>query len=112
MPLCLAACDLVVSRAGAITLSEIQAKGKPAVLIPSPYVAENHQFHNAMALVNKNAASVIEEKDLTEDKLIEAVDSMVSDRALLSQYSENAKSMAITDASQRIYSIVKDILNK
>ena len=112
MPLCLAACDLVVSRAGAITLSEIQAKGKPAVLIPSPYVAENHQFHNAMALVNKNAASDIEEKDLTEDKLIEAVDSMVSDRALLSQYSENAKAMAITDASQRIYSIVKDILNK
>ena len=65
-----------------------------------------------MALVNKNAASVIEEKDLTEDKLIEAVDSMVSDRALLSQYSENAKAMAITDASQRNYSIVKDILNK
>ncbi len=111
MPLCLAACDLVVSRAGAITLSEIQAKGKPAVLIPSPYVAENHQFHNAMALVNKNAASVIEEKDLTEEKLIEAVDSMVSDRELLIEYSENAKAMAITDASERIYSIVKDILN-
>ena len=110
MPLCLAACDLVVSRAGAITLSEIQAKGKPAVLIPSPYVAENHQYHNAMALVNKNAASVIEEKDLTEEKLIEAVDSMVSDRELLLKYSENAKGMAITDASERIYSIVKDIL--
>lgn len=112
MPLCLAACDLVVSRAGAITLSEIQAKGKPAVLIPSPYVAENHQFHNAMALVNKNAACVIEEKDLTVEKLIEAVDSMVSDRELLSKYSENAKSMAITDASERIYSIVKDILKQ
>lgn len=110
MPLCLAACDLVISRAGAITLSEIQAKGKPAVLIPSPYVAENHQFHNAMALVNKNAARVIEEKDLSGEKLIEAVDSMVSDSALLSQYSENAKAMAITDASQRIYDIVKEIV--
>ena len=63
-----------------------------------------------MALVNKNAASVIEEKDLTEEKLIEAVDSMVSDRELLLKYSENAKGMAITDASERIYSIVKDIL--
>ncbi len=110
MPTCLAACDLVVSRAGAITLSEVQAKGKPAVLIPSPYVAENHQYHNAMALVNKKAASIIEEKDLTEEKLIKAVDDMLVDENLLKEYSENASSMAITDASQRIYDIVKEIV--
>lgn len=110
MEVCLAACDLVVSRAGAITLSEIQAKGKPAVLIPSPYVAENHQYHNAMALVNKKAASLIEEKDLTEEKLIKAVDDMVSDESLLKEYSENAQAMAITDASERIYQIIKDIV--
>lgn len=110
MPTCLAACDVVVSRAGAITLSEIQAKGKPCVLIPSPYVAENHQFHNAMALVNRQAASLIEEKDLTSDKLIKAVDDMVSDKKLLKEYSQNAQSMAITDASERIYKIVKDIV--
>ncbi len=110
MPTCLAACDVIVSRAGAITLSELQAKGKPAVLIPSPYVAENHQYHNAMALVNKRAASVIEEKDLTEEKLIKAVDDMVSDPQLLMEYSKNAQDMAITDACERIYSIVKDIL--
>ena len=110
MPTCLAACDVVVSRAGAITLSEIQAKGKPAVLIPSPYVAENHQFHNAMALVNKKAASIIEEKDLTEEKLIKALDDMVSDKALLKEYSDNALAMAITDSSERIYNIVKEIL--
>ncbi len=110
MPICLAACDLVISRAGAITLSEVQAKGKPAVLIPSPYVAENHQFHNAMALVNKNAASVIEEKDLNSEKLIEAVDNMVSDKELLKEYSSNAQAMAITDASERIYNIVKEIV--
>ncbi len=110
MPTCLAACDVVVSRAGAITLSEIQAKGKPCVLIPPPYVAENHQFHNAMALVNKKAASLIEEKDLTSDKLIKAVDDMVSDSELLSEYSQNAQAMAITDASVRIYKIAKDIV--
>ena len=110
MPTCLAACDVIVSRAGAITLSELQAKGKPAVLIPSPYVAENHQYHNAMALVNKKAASVIEEKDLTEDKLIKAVDDMVSDKELLKEYSKNAQGMAITDACERIYNIVKDIV--
>ena len=55
MPVCLAAADVVVARAGAMTLSEIQVKGKPSILIPSPNVAENHQYHNAMALVNKKA---------------------------------------------------------
>ena len=65
MDVCMAAADLVICRAGAITLSEIQALGKPAILIPSPNVAENHQYHNAMALVNAGAADIIEEKDLT-----------------------------------------------
>ena len=64
MPECLAAADLVIGRAGAITLTEIEATGKCSILIPSPNVAENHQFHNAMALVNRDAAVMIEEKDL------------------------------------------------
>lgn len=110
MPTCLAACDLVVSRAGAITLSEVQAKGKPAVLIPSPYVAENHQYHNAMSMVNKRAAAIIEEKNLTGEKLIETVDSLVSDNNVLEEYSENAKNMAITDANERIYRVIKELL--
>lgn len=108
MPLCLAAADVVISRAGAISLCEIQAKGKPSVLIPSPNVAENHQYHNAMALVNKKAALVIEEKDLTPNAITEAVDKLLSDKATLSQYSENARSMAITDANERIYKVIKD----
>ncbi len=61
--------DLVIGRAGAITLTEIEATGKCSILIPSPNVAENHQFHNAMALVNRDAAVMIEEKDLTGEKL-------------------------------------------
>ena len=63
MDICMAAADLVISRAGAITLGEIGVCGKPSVLIPSPYVAENHQFHNAMTLKNNGAAEIIEEKD-------------------------------------------------
>lgn len=108
---CLAACDLVISRAGAITLSEVQAKGRPAILIPSPFVAENHQFHNAMSMVNKKAAMVIEQKDLTGEKLIETVDSMVADRSVLEQYRKNAQRMAITDANERIYQTIKEVLN-
>ena len=69
MDLCMAAADLVISRAGAITLSEIEAQGKASILIPSPNVAENHQFHNAMTLKNRGAAVVIEEKELTGDRL-------------------------------------------
>ncbi len=109
---CLAACDLVVSRAGAITLSEIQAKGRPAVLIPSPYVAENHQYHNAMSMVNKKAAMLIEEKNLTGESLIETVDSMLTDASILAEYRQNAQSLAITDANERIYQTIKEVLSE
>lgn len=110
MDVCMAAADLVICRAGAITLSEIQAMGKPAILIPSPNVAENHQYHNAMALVNAGAADIIEEKDLTEELLIEKVDNMLSTPEKLSKYAANAKKSAIIDANERIYSVIKNVL--
>lgn len=112
MDVCLAAADLVVCRCGAITLTEIQIMGKPSVLIPSPTVAENHQFHNAMALVNENAASVIEEKDLTEDRLTEEIDKILLNKDKLREYGENAHKMAITDANERIYNVIADILKE
>ena len=110
MSVCLAAADVVIARAGAITLSEIQVKGKPSILIPSPNVAENHQFHNAMALVEQNAAVMIEEKDLTPEKLTEEIDKLASDKERLKEYSENAKKMAVADASKRIYSVIIEVL--
>ncbi len=110
MPTCMAAADLVISRAGAITLSEIQAMGKPAILIPSPNVAENHQYHNAMALVEAGAADIIEEKDLSGALLMNKVDAMLSDPQILAKYTANAKNMAITNANERIYSVIKKVL--
>ena len=62
MPELLAAADLVISRAGALTLAELEAVGRAAVLIPSPNVAENHQYYNALELQKAGAAVVIEEK--------------------------------------------------
>ena len=109
MPTCMAAADLVICRAGAITLSEIQAMGKPAILIPSPNVAENHQYHNAMALVNAGAADIIEEKDLTGAALMRKTDKMLLNPEKLEKYSENSRKMAITDANERIYSVVKKV---
>jgi UDP-N-acetylglucosamine--N-acetylmuramyl-(pentapeptide) pyrophosphoryl-undecaprenol N-acetylglucosamine transferase len=109
MDLCLAAADLVICRAGAITISELMAQGKPAILIPSPNVAENHQYYNAMTLVNKNAAVIIEEKDLTGEKLTEEVKRLITDQNLLDQMSQNSKKSAILDVNERIYRVITDL---
>lgn len=112
MDVCMAAADLVIGRAGASSLSEIEAMGKASILIPSPYVAENHQYHNAMALVNRNAGFVIEEKDLTSESLGKKIDDLLGNRGLLLQTEKNAKAMAITDSTQRIASIVLSLINR
>lgn len=110
MPRVMAAADIVVCRAGAITLSELQARGKVSILVPSPNVAENHQYHNAMALVRRHAAEVIEEKDLTPEKIMELTDSILGDSEKLRLMSENSHKMAITDACERIYDIICEVL--
>ena len=112
MARCLSAADLVICRAGASSLSEIQVMGKPSILIPSPNVTENHQFHNAMALVNNNAAVIIEEKDLNGEKLGAEMDRLLSDKALLKEIGDNARKMAVTDATQRICEIVISLIKK
>ena len=107
MPRCMAAADLVICRCGAMTLSELPVAGKPSILIPSPYVAENHQYHNAMVLVNRQAALCIEEKDLTADSLWEAICSVTADPARLAQMERNVRQAAIPDADERIYRELK-----
>lgn len=109
---CYAAADVVISRAGAISLSEIQATGKAAVLIPSPNVAENHQYHNAMALVRRDAAKIIEEKDLTGAKLCEVVDALCETPGAIETLSRNARAMAILDTNERIYQIICEVLGR
>lgn len=106
MDVCMAAADLVVGRAGASSLSEIEAMGKASILVPSPYVAENHQFHNAMALVNRNAARIIEEKDLTAESLSNMIDSLLSSQEQLFEIEKNTKSMAVLDSRERIADII------
>ena len=112
MPQCLSAADLVIGRAGAMTLSEIEAKSKASILIPSPNVAENHQFHNAMALVNRGAAEIIEEKDLTGELLWEKVQGILSDPERLRSLGENAGKMETLDANERIYRVIKAAAKK
>ncbi|MCI6700402.1 MAG: undecaprenyldiphospho-muramoylpentapeptide beta-N-acetylglucosaminyltransferase [Solobacterium sp.] len=82
--------SLLVSRAGATTLSEICAMGMPSILIPSPYVPNNHQFYNAMALIDKNAALLLEEKDLSPASLKAIIEKSINDEELLKSLHENA----------------------
>ena len=106
MDVCMAAADLVICRAGAITLSELALCGKPSILIPSPFVAENHQYHNAMTLKKAGAAEIIEEKDLTGEKLLETVEMMIENKPKLEKMSKAAKDAAISDANKRIYDVL------
>lgn len=110
IPKCLPAADLVICRSGASTLSELQATGKASILIPSPYVAENHQYHNAMALVNNGAAYIIEEKDLTAQKLTETVNDLLAHREKLAETGKNARAMAVIDSTERIYNAVSKLV--
>lgn len=109
MDVCMAAADLVICRAGAITLSELQACSKPSVLIPSPYVAENHQYHNAMTLKRCGAAEVIEEKELSGERLCEVVSRLIENKPRLNAMSEAAAKSAINDANKRIYEVIMQL---
>lgn len=81
---------LLICRAGATTLSEICAIGIPSILIPSPYVPNNHQYYNGKALCDKNAAVMIEEKDLSGAKLNDTVNELLNDEKRLKQLADNA----------------------
>ncbi len=103
---CMAAADLVISRSGAMSVSEIQALGKASILIPSPNVAENHQFHNAMALVNNGAAKIVEEKDLNPTVLIEKIDEVFSKDGEAQKIGKKAYEMFVPDVDERIYKVI------
>ena len=95
--------DLVISRAGASTIAEIMATKIPSILIPSPYVANNHQYYNALDLVDKNMSLLIEEKDLDKKALVEAIDEMFNEKTFkkvkenLSEIKDISSSTIIVD---------------
>lgn len=101
MPVAYAQADLVISRAGASSISEICLLGKPAILVPSPNVAEDHQTHNAMALVNKDAAVLVKDIDASSSLVATAL-SLIKDTARLKTLREHALTMAQPDSARRI----------
>jgi UDP-N-acetylglucosamine--N-acetylmuramyl-(pentapeptide) pyrophosphoryl-undecaprenol N-acetylglucosamine transferase len=105
------AADLIVSRAGAITISELCLLGKPVILIPSPNVAEDHQTRNAEALVSRNAAVMIPDH-LAREELVERMLELVHDAARRKELSMNIKQLGVSDAAQRIAAEVIKIIQR
>lgn len=112
MDTCMAAADLVVCRSGAGALAEMEAMGKPSILIPSPIVAGNHQYHNAMVLGNAGAAQVIEQKNVTNDDMISRIEALYLDRQKLTSMAAATAGLAVRDTEERIWSVVEQLMQK
>ncbi len=110
MPSVMKITDLMVTRAGASTISEITATLVPSIFIPSPYVVNNHQYKNAKDLVDQNAGIMLEEKDMTDKSLIELIDKTLKDKDKLNDIKNNLKKIGINDSSTRIYDILKELI--
>ena len=111
MPNVLAACDVAITRAGAMTVSEICAMKKPSILIPSPNVTANHQDKNAHALVSLGGAVKIAEADLSAETLYRALHALVTDSKKLSDMSEALAPLSITDGDERVCELVGKIVS-
>lgn len=103
--------DLIVSRAGASTLSEIIALEIPSILIPSPYVPDNHQFKNAKDLIDQNAAILIEEKYLKGDILVRTIDELLSNKEKLQNMKRQLKEFKIENSATLIYHCIKEMID-
>ncbi|WP_174733840.1 undecaprenyldiphospho-muramoylpentapeptide beta-N-acetylglucosaminyltransferase [Mesobacillus harenae] len=110
MPEVLAGIDLTVARAGATTLAELTSLGIPSILIPSPYVTDNHQEKNARALSEHGAAELLLEKDLTGSKLIEHIDGILMNENRLNEMKKAAKDLGIPDAAERLYRLMRELV--
>lgn len=108
----LACADLVISRAGALTLAELQLAQKASVLIPSPNVAENHQYYNALELQKVGAAVVIEEKDLTEEYFIQIVDALLQKPQELTVMGKMAHTLAVEDSLAQIVKKLQELMQQ
>jgi UDP-N-acetylglucosamine--N-acetylmuramyl-(pentapeptide) pyrophosphoryl-undecaprenol N-acetylglucosamine transferase len=109
MNMAYSAADIIISRAGALSISELCIVGKPTILIPSPNVSEDHQTKNAMALVNKNAAILVKDIE-AKDKLGNVLLELTKDETKLNELSNNIKTLAKTNAANEIVSeIIKQI---
>lgn len=106
MPLLMAAADIVLCRSGASTLAELTAIGKPAILVPSPNVVNNHQEKNARVLERGGGAVVLLESDSGADVMLSTINGLLSDKEKLAEMEEHMRDLAVENATDEITSIV------
>ena len=104
--------DIIVTRAGASTLSEIIALKIPSIIIPSPYVTNNHQYKNAQDLVKHNAAVMIEEKDLKSDIIVRTIDNMFYNENILMNMKSNLNNLQVNNSATVIYDNIKKLIDR
>ena len=109
LPALLKNTDLIITRAGASTMSEILSLNLPAIFIPSPYVANNHQYYNALEIKNNGGGEIIEEKDLTSQTLINKINEVLNNEATYIKMKENLKKMSMNNSSELIYNKLKEL---
>ncbi len=105
-------CDLVMSRAGATSLCEYCALALPSILVPSPYVTNNHQLVNALSMVEAKASVLLEEKDLNEKDTINLIDSLIHDDTKLKEMSQGASSLSFENAAIDFVELIKKVVGK
>ena len=103
-------CDLIVTRAGASTIAEITAIGLPSILVPSPYVANNHQYYNAMELVEAKAARIILENDFKSDSLLQEIDVVLNNQKIYKEMHQNALQLGKINSSDEILKVIINLL--
>ena len=106
----MAAADLIICRAGAATIGELCALGRPSIMVPSPYVAENHQEKNARALEEAGACRVVLEPGCTPEQLLAAAKELINDDARLASMRRAAASLSAKDADGEIYAQLKEVV--
>ncbi|MBR3134260.1 MAG: undecaprenyldiphospho-muramoylpentapeptide beta-N-acetylglucosaminyltransferase [Clostridia bacterium] len=102
--------DLIVCRSGAMTVTELEEMGKPSILIPYPFAAENHQEYNARALEDEGAAKVILDKDLNSKLLNDTINNLISNEKNLRKMGNKSRELSISNVEDKIYTEIKETL--
>lgn len=104
--------DLIISRAGASTISEITAIGLPSILVPSPYVSNNHQYKNALELERAGACLLIEEKNFSSEKVIVEIDKLLDNKIIYDKMKKDSRKLGVNDSASRIYKEIRKLIGE
>ncbi len=110
MPTVMAACDVIISRAGASTCNEIAASGTPCVLIPSPNVTDNHQEKNARALCDRGGGVLVLEKECTAQRLMEEITALLQDKNRYNNMRKTLQNLTVPDSAERLCAAMEKLI--